>query len=58
VKIQIMGRKVGLRCKGKILLGAANKFFGEKVLKNLLAAPSKVLSQNIMTKNSNFHDFF
>ena len=25
VKIQIMGRKVGLRCKGKTLLGIVNK---------------------------------
>ena len=33
VKIQIMGRKVYLRCKGKILLGVVNK---------LLKSPSNV----------------
>jgi hypothetical protein len=27
VKIQIMGGKVGLRCKGKTLLGVVNKVF-------------------------------
>jgi hypothetical protein len=31
VKIQIMGGKVGLRCKGKTLLGLVNKSFGQKV---------------------------
>ena len=31
VKIQIMGGKVGLRCKGKTLLGLVNKNFGQKV---------------------------
>jgi hypothetical protein len=30
VKIQIMGGKVGLRCKGKTLLGVANKLFWSK----------------------------
>ena len=41
VKIQIMGGKVFLRCKGKtLLLGVVNKLF---VFKNLLTTPSNVL---------------
>ena len=36
VKIQIMGRKVYLRCKGKTLLGVANKLLKTK---NLLTSP-------------------
>ena len=31
VKIEIMGGKVGLRCKGKTLLGVVNKSFAQKV---------------------------
>ena len=31
MKIQIMGGKVGLRCKGKALLGVVNKLFGQKI---------------------------
>ena len=31
VKIQIMGGKVSLRCKGKTLLGVANKIFNTKI---------------------------
>ena len=31
VKIQIIGGKVCLRCKGKILLGVINNFLKEKV---------------------------
>ena len=31
VKIQIMGGKVSLRCKGKILLGIVNKLFFSKI---------------------------
>ena len=41
VKIQIMGGKVGLGCKGKTLLGAVNKL---------------VLPKKIKTKNSNVYD--
>ena len=37
VKIQIMGRKVGLRCKGKTLLGVVNKLLKTK---RLLTSPS------------------
>ena len=39
VKIQIMGGKVHLRCKGKTLLGVVNKLF---VFKSLLTTPSNV----------------
>ena len=53
VKIQIMGRKVGLRCKSKKLLGFVNKLFR---LKSLLTRPSNVLPKKIKTKNSNVHD--
>ena len=40
VKIQIMGRKVCLRCKGKTLLGIVNKLMKTK---SLLTSPSNVL---------------
>ena len=40
VKIQIVGGKVCLRCKGKTLLGIVNKLF---VFKSLLTKPSNVL---------------
>ena len=40
VKIQIMGGKVGLRCKGKTLLGVVNKLLKTK---SLLTSPSNVL---------------
>ena len=40
VKIQIMGGKVGSRCKGKTLLDAVNKLLNTK---NLLTMTSKVL---------------
>ena len=40
VKIQIMGRKVCLRCKGKTLLGVVNKLLNTK---SLLTSPSNVL---------------
>jgi hypothetical protein len=40
VKIQIMGGKVCLRCKGKTLLDIVNKLF---VFKSLLKSPSNVL---------------
>ena len=39
VKIQIIGGKVCLRCKGKTLLGIVNKH----LKKNLLTSPSNVL---------------
>ena len=39
VKIQVMGRKVCLKCKGKTLLGVVNKLF---CTKNLLTTPSNV----------------
>ena len=40
VKIQIMGGKVRLRCKGKTLLGIANKLLA---FKSLLTSPCNVL---------------
>ena len=40
VKIQIMGGKVCLRCKGKTLLGIVNKLWKTKIL---LTSPSNVL---------------
>ena len=39
VKIQVMGGKVCLRCKGKTLLGIVNKLFKTN---SLLTSPSKV----------------
>ena len=50
-KIQIIGRKVSLRCKGKTLLGVVNKLI---VFKSLLTTPSNVLplhfKQTLQTK--------
>ena len=40
VKIQIMGRKVSLSCKGETLLGVVNKLLKTK---SLLTSPSNVL---------------
>ena len=40
VKIQIIGGKVCLRCKGKTLLGIVNKLLNTK---SLLTSPSNVL---------------
>jgi hypothetical protein len=40
VKIRIMGGKVCLRCKGKILLGVVNKLMN---FKSILTTPSNVL---------------
>ena len=40
VKIQIMGGKICLRCKGKTLLGVVNKVLKTK---SLLTSPSNVL---------------
>jgi hypothetical protein len=44
VKIQILGRKVCLSCKGKTLLGIVNKVLKTKTL---LTSPSNVLSYYI-----------
>jgi hypothetical protein len=41
VKIQIIGGKVSLRCKGKKLLGVVNKLLKTK---SLLTSPSNVLT--------------
>ena len=45
VKVQIMGGKVCLRCKGKTLLGDDNKLF---VFKSLLKTPSNILPLHLM----------
>ena len=52
VKIQIMGGKVCLSCKGKTLLDIVNKLF---VFKSLLTTPSNVLPLHLPTHNLNFH---
>ena len=44
VKIQIMGGKVCLTCKGKTLLGVVNKILNTK---SLLTSPSNVLLYSI-----------
>jgi hypothetical protein len=44
MKIQIMGRRVRLRCKIKTLLGLANKLLNTK---SLLTSPSNVLSYSL-----------
>ena len=55
-KIQIMGGKVCLRCKGKTLLDVVNKLLKTK---RLLTSPSNVysyyLNNNFPTNNLNFH---
>ena len=50
MKIQIMDRKVCLRCKGKTLLGVVNKLLKTK---HLLTSPSNVLPYYL--NNLNFH---
>ena len=56
VKIQIMGRKVCLRCKGKTLQGVVNKLLKTK---KLLTSPSNVLhllpQSNFPATQLNFH---
>ena len=54
VKIQLMGGKVCLRCKGKTLLGFVNKLLKAKCL---LRLPSNILPYylNFPTDNLNFH---
>jgi hypothetical protein len=61
VKVQIIGGKVFLRCKGKTLLGIVNKLLKTK---SLLMSPSNVLPYypglilspvNFPANNLNFH---
>jgi hypothetical protein len=57
VKIQIMGGKVCLRCKGKTLLDVVNNFLKTK---SLLTSPSNVFLSllpqvNFPANNFNFH---
>jgi hypothetical protein len=47
VKIQIMGRKVCLRCKGKTLLGIVNKLENKKFV--------DITQENFTNNNLNFH---
>jgi hypothetical protein len=47
VKIQIMGGKVGLRCKSKTLLDVVNKLLP---LESLLTKPSNDLPEKIKQK--------
>ena len=47
VKIQIMSGEVGLRCKGKALLGVVNKIF---VQQRLLTMPSHVWPKKLKQK--------
>ena len=57
VKIQFMGGKVCLRCKGKTLLGVVNKFLKTKSLltspRNVLPFVPEVIGQNI-AESTNF----
>ena len=41
VKIQIKGGKVGLKCKGKTLLGAVNKILGQNCAQQCFAEKIK-----------------
>jgi hypothetical protein len=52
VKNQIMGGKVGLRCKGKTLLDVANFFFDKKFVDNA----QQYLAKKMKTKNANVHN--
>ena len=52
LKIQIMGGKVGLRHKGKTLLGIVNKLF---VVKSLLTTPSVFCLYTFPVRNLNYH---
>ena len=52
VKIQIMGGKVCLRCKGKTLLGVVKKHLKTK---SLLTSPSNVLPFHFPVDNLNCH---
>ena len=44
VKIQIMGRRVCLRCRGKTLLGVVNKLLKTK---SLLTSPNDIISSKL-----------
>ena len=55
VKIQIMGGKVCLRCKGKTLLGVVNKLLKTKFV-DITHQCFALLSQgNFLAHNLNFH---
>ena len=56
VKIQIMGGKVCLRCKGKILLGIVNKLLKTKKFVDITQQCFTLLPQiNFPANNLNFH---
>ena len=55
VKIQIMGGKVCLRCKGKTLLGAVNKLMKNKKFVDIPQQCFSLLPQLSFPDNLNFH---
>jgi hypothetical protein len=56
MKIQIMGGKVCLRCKGKTLLGIVNKLLEKKTFVDITQQCFALLSHaNFPANNLNFH---
>ena len=55
VKIQIMGGKVCLRCKGKTLLGVVNKLGLKKFVDNTQKCFTLTPQTNFPAHNLNFH---
>ena len=55
VKIQIMGRKNCLRCKGKTLLDIVNKLLKTKSLLTSTSNVCLIISSNFSANNLNFH---
>ena len=55
VKIQIMGGKVCLRCKGKTLLGVVNKLLKTKFVDMTQQCFALLAQVNFPVNNLNFH---
>ena len=55
VKIQIMGGKVYLRCRGKTLLGVVNKLLKTKFVDTIQQCLACLPQVNFPTNNLNFH---
>ena len=55
LKIQIMGGKVCLRCKGKTLLGVVNKFLKKKFVDITQQCFALLPQVNFPTNTLNFH---
>ena len=55
VKIQILGGKVCLMCKGKTLLGVVNKLLKKKFVDNTKQSFALLPQLNFPTNNLNFH---